>query len=310
MLKGKKQLWAVVLTGLFAAAAVCGQEGVTPEERQVANDLFTAQDWAKAAAAYSSIAQREPTNANAFYRLGYSHHAAKQYDKAIEAYERAAAITPGPVILYNLACSYALKGDTEKAFNALDKAVAAGFGGVNQLKTDADLAKLRALPRFAQVVEKAERAARPCDFDPRYRQFDFWVGEWEVRTQQGQIAGYNSIQKASVGCALLENWTSQTGGEGKSLNFFDPGVGKWRQVWMGANGGVLEVAGVFKDGNLYYEGEMRNPDGTRQPNRLTFFKLPNGNVRQLGEQSNDGGKTWTVTYDFIYVLKKTQIVGK
>jgi hypothetical protein len=38
--------------------------------------------------------------------------------------------------------------------------------------------------------------------------------------------------------------------------------------------------------------------------KMTFSKLANGDVRQLGENSTDEGKTWTVTFDFTYVRKK------
>lgn len=37
--------------------------------------------------------------------------------------------------------------------------------------------------------------------------------------------------------------------------------------------------------------------------RLSFTKLDNGNVRQLGEISVDEGKTWTVEYDLEYRKK-------
>jgi hypothetical protein len=56
--------------------------------------------------------------------------------------------------------------------------------------------------------------------DPSARQFDFWIGRWQV-SQAGKPAGNNHIEKILDGCALLENWTGAQGGTGKSLNFFD-----------------------------------------------------------------------------------------
>jgi hypothetical protein len=38
--------------------------------------------------------------------------------------------------------------------------------------------------------------------------------------------------------------------------------------------------------------------------RLTFFNTNPNEVRQLGEVSNDLGKTWKVEYDFKYVRAK------
>jgi len=55
---------------------------------------------------------------------------------------------------------------------------------------------------------------------------------------------------------------------------------------------------------MRYEGEQ--PSGaSKVRTRLTFFNLDPNTVRQLAEQSNDEGKTWTVTYDFKYVRKKS-----
>jgi hypothetical protein len=45
-------------------------------------------------------------------------------------------------------------------------------------------------------------------------------------------------------------------------------------------------------------------NGTKTTARMTFSKLDNGDVRQHGENSTDGGKTWTTTFDFIYVRVK------
>ena len=38
--------------------------------------------------------------------------------------------------------------------------------------------------------------------------------------------------------------------------------------------------------------------------RMTFFNLGPDNVRQLGENSNDDGKTWAAVWDATYTRKK------
>lgn len=38
--------------------------------------------------------------------------------------------------------------------------------------------------------------------------------------------------------------------------------------------------------------------------KMTFSKLPNGDVRQFGENSTDEGKTWTTAFDLTYTRKK------
>ena len=43
----------------------------------------------------------------------------------------------------------------------------------------------------AQSLAAAAQTAPPCKARPEYRQFDFWVGEWDVQNPQGQTAGTN-----------------------------------------------------------------------------------------------------------------------
>jgi hypothetical protein len=37
--------------------------------------------------------------------------------------------------------------------------------------------------------------------------------------------------------------------------------------------------------------------------RWTWYELAAGKVRQMAEQTNDSGKTWTITWDSVYVKK-------
>ena len=60
--------------------------------------------------------------------------------------------------------------------------------------------------------------APPCSQDA-YKQFDFWLGTWEVSTPNGAVAGTNEITSEENGCLILEAWTSATGGTGQSYNY-------------------------------------------------------------------------------------------
>ena len=62
-------------------------------------------------------------------------------------------------------------------------------------------------------------SAPKCDA-PEYRQFDFWVGTWDV-TMRGQPAGGNLVTLEESGCLVHEHWTGTRGGTGQSFNFFD-----------------------------------------------------------------------------------------
>lgn len=51
-----------------------------------------------------------------------------------------------------------------------------------------------------------------------YKQFDFWLGDWEVFNLKGIKVGENKIVSLQDSCIIQENWTSneQTG---TSYNF-------------------------------------------------------------------------------------------
>jgi len=75
----------------------------------------------------------------------------------------------------------------------------------------------------------AQQPSPPSCAASEAHQFDFWIGRWTV-TQNGKLAGHSHIERILGGCALLENWSSASGGAGKSLNFFDSGDGAWHQT--------------------------------------------------------------------------------
>lgn len=75
--------------------------------------------------------------------------------KAIEWASRARDLDPeDPALLYNVACVYALGGQSEEALDCLERAVRNGFGHREWLENDSDLASLRGNPRLAAILER------------------------------------------------------------------------------------------------------------------------------------------------------------
>ncbi len=140
---------------------------------------------------------------------------------------------------------------------------------------------------------------------PEAGQFDFWVGDWRVFSPDGKIAGENQIEKIGAGWGLLENWTGAGGGTGKSLNTWLPDRKQWRQFWVG-NGGALELTGgLDAHGAMVLTGTTATAAGGAQLERITWTPNPDGTVRQIWQQSADGGATWTTAFDGLY-RKKTR----
>lgn len=147
---------------------------------------------------------------------------------------------------------------------------------------------------------------RPTCSDQRHRQFDFWIGQWDVFLPDGSKAGENRIEAIAAGCALQESWAGRGGFSGSSLNSFDRTDGKWHQTWVDSSGGRLDLAGALEGAAMVLSSASPHPKkpGVTVTQRITWSPGADGSVRQLWETSEDGGKTWTTAFDGRYVKQK------
>src|SRR5215475_13918500 len=109
--------------------------------------------------------------------------------------------------------------------------------------------------------------AKPCGAKPEYRQFDFWIGEWDVEAG-GKPAGTNSVRLILGDCVIFENWKGAGGMTGKSFNIYNAAIGKWQQTWVDSSGNALEFYGEFKDGAMRLVGEKPGPNSAKIINKL------------------------------------------
>ena len=148
--------------------------------------------------------------------------------------------------------------------------------------------------------------SRGCSAAP-YRQFDFWVGKWDVFVGAGAtFAGTSVIESELDGCLIEENWTSSTGFGGRSLNVYDASTGKWHQFWVSAGGcpfgNIVMDGGLDEHGSMTMQGSLTQPEGFLiappcGPNppivvftRHSLFRwtlLPSGSVLQQIAAGND-----------------------
>ncbi|HET9481013.1 MAG TPA: tetratricopeptide repeat protein [Candidatus Polarisedimenticolia bacterium] len=277
----------------------------SPDAARSADQVFQSGDWAAAVVAYEPITRATPSDAQAWYRLGFALHSLARYAEAVPAFEKAHALSPAQNTAYNLACALARLGRSDKSLERLEEASGLGFLPPGQVASDPDLDSLRAEPGYERLMTKLQAAAFPCRTRSEARQFDFWIGEWEVRNPAGQLAGDSSIQLILGDCVILENWTGRGGMSGKSINVYNGTLGYWQQTWVNDKGNVTEFRdGKYEEGRMQFLADVREADGSQGRRRLTFFNLGPDRVRQFSEQSRDGGRTWAVEYDLTYVRKK------
>ena len=122
---------------------------------QNAQSLIGKGDFAGAERILRPATKKYADKPGPWFFLGYSLHAQKKYDAALEAFEKSKTFpNVKSTSLYNIACIYSLTGKTDKAFATLDEAVKAGFKNFNQLQSDADFANIKNDPRFAKYKPK------------------------------------------------------------------------------------------------------------------------------------------------------------
>ena len=146
------------------------------------------------------------------------------------------------------------------------------------------------------------RAQLPNQLEiPKDRQFDFWIGEWDVnlRIKQpdqqwlDQVKSVAKIYSINGGRAILELWNDQrpAGIKGFSLRYYDWKKEKWVLWlnWPGPNAsGMSSLEGEFRHGR----GEFFSGKGDTLT-RYSFSDISPYSLRWDDAFTRDGGKTWS-----------------
>lgn len=151
-------------------------------------------------------------------------------------------------------------------------------------------------------VAGSAAADGPCD-TPDHRAFDFWIGEWNVKKPNGDLAGVNRITREYNGCVLHERYQTDQGYSGESLNTYDAGRKVWHQTWVDNSGTLLLLEGGLRDGKMVLKGQTHGKDGRVTEHRITWTPNADGSVRQHWESTNADGE-WTTAFDGMYTPLK------
>ncbi|MCI0657092.1 MAG: tetratricopeptide repeat protein, partial [Acidobacteria bacterium] len=124
---------------------------------QLGKTYLLTQKPEEAAARLEEAVRISPGNGYAWNFLGMASMALKRYPRAVESFEKVLVFVPNePSINYNLACAQALLGESDRAFAALERAVAGGYQDRQNMTTDPDLSSLRGDPRFQDILNRLE----------------------------------------------------------------------------------------------------------------------------------------------------------
>ncbi|HKI85662.1 MAG TPA: hypothetical protein VKA53_02850 [Thermoanaerobaculia bacterium] len=301
---------AIALAAGIASSSAAHATNPKPSATERATAAYVAKDWSGTESAAREMISANAKSAQAHFFLAVALMHMKQAEKALPELDRAADLGyPAVAVDFRRACAYASLGELDEAFATLDRAIEAGFRQSALIDKEPLLASLRSDNRYPKLREAIEAAKHPCRHDPHYRQFDFWLGTWDVRPKgapDSSPPSENVVTLGYDGCVVMEHWKGRSGLTGTSFNIYDATRKQWFQTWVDSSGGLHEYHGNPDDkGNMVFVGTAPGGPGqpARVPTHLTFYRLGPDKVRQFSESSTDGGKTWSVNYDLIYVRR-------
>lgn len=103
----------------------------------------------------AGLVRRDPDYVDALQLLGDHYTQRGLFNEGLKVDERLARLEPqNPLVFYNLACSYSLTDQFDRAMLSLEKALLLGYRDFNWLAKDPDLKKLRAQPAYRELREK------------------------------------------------------------------------------------------------------------------------------------------------------------
>ena len=140
----------------------------------------------------------------------------------------------------------------------------------------------------------------PCAA-PDYRQFDFWIGDWDVFDSDNLAIKVARVRVEPIlnGCVLRETYEAPDGHQGQSFSIFDASRQVWHQSWVTNSGQLLVVEGAMQAGAMILNGVDRAPDGKERRVR-GIWKAASESVRESATRSTDGGLTWKPWFDLLF----------
>jgi hypothetical protein len=153
---------------------------------------------------------------------------------------------------------------------------------------------------FAQTAQAQTTKRTPCSA-PEYRQFDFWLGDWDTfeLNAPDKVVARNRVDRILDGCVLREVYEQSDGLTGQSFTIYDAARKIWHQSWITNRGQLLVLEGGLQGNRIVLIGADRAADGKPIQLRGAWARV-DGGVRETVETSSDGGKIWKPLFDIVF----------
>jgi len=149
------------------------------------------------------------------------------------------------------------------------------------------------------VLSFNNSAAQACA-EKQYRQFDFWLGDWQVTAKTDNVIRTSKISLINDGCTLLEEYSTPSGYLGKSLNIYVQQTKTWHQTWTDNAGLLLLLKGEYVNGSMVMTGVTLDKSNNEIINKITWTANTDGTVSQHWQSKQSDEKTWQTLFDGTY----------
>lgn len=135
---------------------------------------------------------------------------------------------------------------------------------------------------------------------PPARQFDFWLGDWDVSWGE-EKHGSNHVVQLFDGRVIQENFDGNPAlaFRGMSLSMYVEKLGLWRQTWVDSDGDYWAFdGGVEGDQMVLTTNDVA--DGKPIKLRMVFYNIEADEMDWRWEKSIDGGEKWEIRWEIHY----------
>lgn len=148
-------------------------------------------------------------------------------------------------------------------------------------------------------------ASLDCDA-AEAKQFDFWVGTWDVAWEgpSGPLKGTNTITKQ--GCIVIEHFDGPLGAPGyigNSASAWVPSLKKWVQHYRDTSGFVASYVGGV-EGSAFILYRATPSLAIANNGRLVWRDITPDRMVWTNDRSLDNGATWTAQLTITYTRRR------
>lgn len=137
--------------------------------------------------------------------------------------------------------------------------------------------------------------------------FHFWIGTWEGTWDEGlgeKGKAVNTVSLILNEQAIQENFEitegSSKGFKGTSISAYIPKMQTWKQNWFDSQGAYFDFTAEVIGKQKMFVTQVTEKDGKKHQQRMVFHDIENNSFTWDWEQTQDGGKTWQLTWRIFY----------